>query len=69
MSEEKIKSAATATFTQFLTQHKLRRTPERFAILEKVFETPSHFCIDTLHSALEEGDLKTSATSRRNMRK
>lgn len=60
MSEEKIKSAATATFTQFLTQHKLRRTPERFAILEKVFETPSHFCIDTLHSALEESGYHVS---------
>lgn len=54
MSDEKIKSAAEATFTQYLSQHKLRRTPERFAILEKVFDTSSHFSIDALHDALEQ---------------
>lgn len=53
MSEEKIKAAALATFTQYMSQHKLRRTPERFAILEKVFEASGHFSIDTLHGLLE----------------
>ena len=53
MSEDKLMNAAMATFTQFMSQHKLRRTPERFAILEKVMTTTSHFSIDALHSALE----------------
>ncbi len=60
MSEEKTKSAAIATFTQYMTQHKLRRTPERFAILAKVFETPCHFSIDSLHSTLEDGGYHVS---------
>ena len=53
MSEEKIRNAAKATFTQFMSQHKLRKTPERFAILEKVMATTSHFSIDALHTTLE----------------
>lgn len=53
MNEEKIKNAAMATFTQFMSQHRLRRTPERFAILEKVMATTDHFSIDALHATLE----------------
>ncbi len=53
MSEEKLRNAAMATFTQFMSKHKLRRTPERFAILEKVMATTSHFSIDALHATLE----------------
>ncbi len=53
MSEEKIKTAAMATLTQYMTQHHMRRTPERFAILGKVFEMTSHFSIDTLHGVLD----------------
>ncbi|MCM1292725.1 MAG: transcriptional repressor [Bacteroides sp.] len=54
MSDDKTKAAALATFTQYLSQHRLRRTPERFAILEKVFDYPAHFSIDALHSMLEQ---------------
>lgn len=53
MNDEKTKAAALATFTQYMHQHKLRKTPERFAILDKVFDTSTHFSIDALHSALE----------------
>lgn len=52
MSDDKAKTAAIATFTQYLQRHKLRKTPERFAILEKVFDMSSHFSIDSLHSRL-----------------
>ncbi|MCC8070829.1 MAG: transcriptional repressor [Bacteroidales bacterium] len=53
MSDEKNLNAAMAVLTQYLLQHKLRRTPERFAILEKVMATNSHFGIDDLHATLE----------------
>ncbi len=53
MSDEKTKTAAVATLTQYMSQHKLRKTPERFAILEKVMDMNTHFFIDTLYSALE----------------
>lgn len=48
------KTTATAMLAQYLAQHKMRRTPERFAILEKVFDTQGHFSIETLHAELEE---------------
>lgn len=60
MNDEKTKAAALATFTQYMHHHKLRKTPERFAILDKVFETSSHFSIDALHSCLEESGYHVS---------
>ena len=60
MSEEKTKTAAVASFNEYLTQHKLRRTPERFAILERVFDMSSHFSIDTLHQQLDENGYHVS---------
>ena len=53
MNDERTKTAAIATFTQYMAQRKLRKTPERFAILEKVMEMNSHFFIDSLYAALE----------------
>ncbi len=53
MTDEKAKAAASAAFTQYMTARKLRKTPERYAILAKVFGTASHFSIDSLHSQLE----------------
>lgn len=53
MNDERTKTAAIGTFTQYMIQHKLRKTPERYAILEKVMEMNSHFCIDTLYATLE----------------
>lgn len=50
MSDEKAKNTALTAFTQYMTSHKLRKTPERYAILNKVFETVTHFSIDSLHS-------------------
>ncbi len=40
-------------FTQFLLVRKLRKTPERFAILHKALEMDSHFEVDALHLAIE----------------
>lgn len=60
MSDDKTKAAALATFTRYMSSHKLRRTPERFAILEKVFDISTHFSIDTLHSILEESGYHVS---------
>lgn len=41
-------------FTQFLNSRKLRKTPERFAILHKALEINSHFEVDMLHLAIEK---------------
>lgn len=53
MTDEKAKLAAMATFTQYMQMHRMRKTPERYAIMEKVFDTVSHFSIDSLHSLVE----------------
>lgn len=52
MSDDKTKNAAMDAFKSYLTQHKLRKTPERYAILEKVFAMTDHFSVETLHAAL-----------------
>lgn len=54
MNDEKSKSAARAALTQYIHTKKLRRTPERYAILDKIFDIDEHFSIDMLYSALEE---------------
>ena len=53
MTDEKAKLAAMATFTQYMQMHRMRKTPERYAIMEKVFDTVSHFSIDSLHTLVE----------------
>lgn len=41
------------SFTKFLHSEKLRKTPERYAILRKALEMDSHFDVDALHVAIE----------------
>lgn len=38
----------------FLNEKKLRKTPERFAILRKAIDLNSHFEVDALHAAIEK---------------
>jgi len=60
MSEDKLKASAKAIFTQYMSQHKLRRTPERFAILERVMDTHTHFSINALHTSLDSNGYHVS---------
>ncbi len=53
MNDDKIKVAARDTFTEYMKVKKLRKTPERYAILDKVFDMTDHFFIESLYSALE----------------
>ena len=39
--------------TEFMQQNHLRRTPERYAILEKALELSAHFGVDQLYNAME----------------
>lgn len=41
-------------FTDYLQQRKLRKTPERFAILKEIYSTNGHFDIDTLYNRMKE---------------
>jgi len=52
MTDDQLLSPAKAILDEYLKEHGMRRTPERYAILEKVFSTDAHFYVDALHEAL-----------------
>ena len=58
--EEKSKILAKNKFSLFLDSKKLRKTTERFTILEKIFSLNKHFEIDSLHEMLEEDSFHVS---------
>ncbi len=53
MKDDKLLPAARQILEQYLKSHGLRRTPERFALLEKVFSSGEHFYVDVLCEAME----------------
>lgn len=55
-----MKASARTTFTEYLQGRKLRKTPERYAILDKVCDMTEHFHIDTLYSELEASSYHVS---------
>lgn len=63
MSEERVKNAARATFTAYMDSHNMRKTHERYVILEKVLEMSSHFFIDTLYASLDESGYHVSRST------
>lgn len=54
MIQQTTKSDAVEIFTRFLERKKLRKTSERFAILEKAWSMQVHFDVDTLYKSLEQ---------------
>lgn len=40
--------------------HKMRKTPERFAILDRILRMPGHFSIEQLFHDMESGDYHVS---------
>lgn len=63
MSDDKVKAAAIEAFNRYLSQNKLRKTPERYAILEKVFDLNEHFSVESLHEALHSDGYHVSCTT------
>lgn len=53
MKDEKLLPAARQTLERYLKVKGMRRTPERFALLERVFSTGEHFYVDVLCEAME----------------
>jgi len=53
MTHQEYYIQAVKTFNSFLESKRLRKTPERFAILKKVWQMEAHFGIDAIHAALE----------------
>lgn len=53
MKDDKLIAEAKRRLERYLSAHKMRRTSERFAILEKIFSSGDHFYADTLYEAME----------------
>ena len=47
-------------FTAFLKQKKLRKTPERFAILDEIYGRKDHFDVDSLYVSMQDKNYRVS---------
>ena len=54
---------AKARLAEFLKKQKMRRTPERLAILEKAYSTGKHFFADELYGILENDGYHVSRST------
>ncbi|HCM20011.1 MAG TPA: transcriptional repressor, partial [Porphyromonadaceae bacterium] len=53
-SNQKVRKQVKEEFIRYLTQHKHRKTPERFAILDHIYSTKGHFDMDSLYRSMME---------------
>ncbi|MGI6573632.1 MAG: Fur family transcriptional regulator [Fermentimonas sp.] len=56
----KLKNRVNEEFTEYLTLHKHRKTPERFAILDYIYSTKGHFDIDSLYKSMMDMNFRVS---------
>ncbi|MFV0467316.1 MAG: Fur family transcriptional regulator [Dysgonomonas sp.] len=60
MDNSKIKEQVKDEFVEYLTLHKHRKTPERFAILDHIYSTKGHFDMDSLYNAMHDSLFRVS---------
>ncbi len=57
---QKLKKQVRDEFMEYLTIHKHRKTPERFAILEYIYTTKGHFDMDSLYKSMIDVNFRVS---------
>lgn len=56
----KIKEQVKSEFTEYLSKHNHRKTPERFAILDHIYSGKGHFDMDSLYNSMKETSFRVS---------
>ncbi len=57
---QKLRKQVKEEFENYLVQHKYRRTPERFAILDYIYTTKGHFDMDSLYKSMIKMNFRVS---------
>ena len=59
-SSQKLRKQVKDEFMQYLSDHKHRKTPERFAILDHIYNTTGHFDMDSLYKSMIDVNFRVS---------